>query len=393
MNGKIIGATLLILGTSIGAGMIALPVAAAQINFVSSLGLLFVSWLIMTFGAFALLEATLWFGKGTNLTTIAKHTLGRPGQIATWFIYLFLLYGLLCAYISGISDVVHVILNYIHIYLPQWLEVVVTVALLSFAIYRGIKSVDLLNRGLMSAKFIIYVVIAALVVGKLSPAHFNYIYNGIHLTTLMVVITSFGYAIIIPTLVDYLDRDAKVLHRVVLIGSIIPMLIYALWIAIIQGVIPQQELIAISQQGRTMAELLLAMQKYSGTQWIASLVNVFMSICAFTSFLGVSLSLVDFLADGTKLDKRSNKGKFIYLLAFVPPMLVVIFDPNVFIKALSYAGILCVLLLIILPLLMIIGGRYWKHYSHEYKVWGGKVSLAIGLTLAVILLLSLLFYV
>ena len=80
-----------------------------------------------------------------------------------------------------------------------------------------------------------------------------------------------------------------------------------------------------------------------------------------------SLSLVDFLADGTKLDKRSNKGKFIYLLAFVPPMLVVIFDPNVFIKALSYAGILCVLLLIILPLLMIIGGRYWKHYSHEYN--------------------------
>lgn len=389
MRSRSLGAVLLILGTSIGAGMIALPIAAAQENFISSLGLLFVSWAFMTFGAFALLETTLWFGKDTNIVSMAKATLGRPGQILTWIVYLFLLYSLLCAYVSGISDVIHVLLWHLGLHTPHWLEIVLSVVFLGYVIYRGIKWVDFLNRGFMSVKFVVYLIIGAVTLGKLNMGHLDYSGSSIHLSTLMVMITSFGYAIIIPSLVDYLGRDAHRVRKVVLIGSFIPIVVYAIWIAIIQGVIPRDELIHIANHGRTVVELIAAMQQHTGTLWIANMANVFMSICALTSFLGVSLSLVDFLADGTKIDKRSRKGWLVYALTFIPPMLIVFIDPNIFVTALSYAGIFCVILLIIIPLAMVFCGRYWRRYHHSFRVPGGWLSLVVGLMLAVALVIVL----
>lgn len=385
MQGKSVGAVLLILGTSIGAGMVALPVAAAQESLWASLGLLFASWLVMGFGAFALMEATLWFGKEKNIVSIARATLGLPGQILTWVVYLLLLYSLLCAYLSGISDVIHVVLWSIGLHTPHWLEIIISVLLLGGVIYHGIRSVDFLNRAFMSVKFLIYLVIAVVVTKNINLSHLSYAGSAMNLDTLMVMLTSFGFAIIIPSIVDYLDRDAKRVRRVVLIGSLIPILIYAIWIAVIQGIIPRQILIHIADNGRTVAELIKAMQAYSGTKWIASLANIFMSICSFTSFLGVSLSLVDFLSDGIKIDKRSRMGWLVYVLTFLPPMLIVLIDPNIFVKALSYAGIFCVVLLILLPTAMVITGRYWRKYHHDYRVPGGWISLSLGLILSIVL--------
>ena len=47
MDFKLIGSILLIVGTSIGAGMLALPIATAQLGFGGSLILLFACWIVM----------------------------------------------------------------------------------------------------------------------------------------------------------------------------------------------------------------------------------------------------------------------------------------------------------------------------------------------------------
>jgi tyrosine-specific transport protein len=211
----------------------------------------------------------------------------------------------------------------------------------------------------------------------------------LHLSTIMVMITSFGYAVILPSLVDYVDRDHKKIRNIVLIGSLIPLIIYAAWIAIIQGIIPRDQLLHIAQGGRTVAELLQAMQTSGGATWIVTLANIFMSICAFTSFLGVSLSLVDFLADGVNVNKHSSKGWIVYALAFFPPIIIVLLAPNIFIQALAYAGICCVLLLVVLPALMVLSGRHIKKYHHDFKVPGGILVLAITLLIGVGLIVAL----
>ncbi len=56
LNSKLTGGILLIVGTSIGGGMLALPVSMADIGFTNSLFFLVSCWLIMTVGALLLLE-------------------------------------------------------------------------------------------------------------------------------------------------------------------------------------------------------------------------------------------------------------------------------------------------------------------------------------------------
>ena len=86
--------------------------------------------------------------------------------------------------------------------------------------------------------------------------------------------------------------------------------------------------------------------------------DVFIAICALTSFLGVSVALMDFLADGLGLQRKGWKGLWLFLLTYVPPLCVVILAPQVFTIALTYAGIFSVYILIILPLALYWGGRH-----------------------------------
>jgi len=95
MDFKLLGSILLIVGTSIGAGMLALPIATAQLGFFGSLILLLICWFVMTAGALLLLEVNLWLPQNSNLISMAKATIGPIGQIVAWITYLLLLYYLL----------------------------------------------------------------------------------------------------------------------------------------------------------------------------------------------------------------------------------------------------------------------------------------------------------
>jgi tyrosine-specific transport protein len=99
--------------------------------------------------------------------------------------------------------------------------------------------------------------------------------------------------------------------------------------------------------------------------------------------------MTDFFADGLAINKYSKNGIIVYLLTFLPPILVVVLAPNIFIKGLSYAGICCIILLIALPLAMLLSGRHIKKYQHTYRMPGGWVTIVIGLVIAAALLIGL----
>ena len=98
-----------------------------------------------------------------------------------------------------------------------------------------------------------------------------------------------------------------------------------------------------------------------------------------TAFLGVSLGLFDFLADGLKLQKTGSQGKYTLALTFLPPLAVVLFNPGIYLQALSYAGVCCVILLLLLPAIMSWRGRKTCALAtnESHMVPGGTVSLSI----------------
>jgi tyrosine-specific transport protein len=123
--------------------------------------------------------------------------------------------------------------------------------------------------------------------------------------------------------------------------------------------------------------------------WISGFFGFFTSICMITAFLGVSLGLFDFLADGLKLKKSGNQGKSTLALTFVPPLAVVLINPGIYLQALSYAGVCCVILLLLLPTIMAWQGRKTclLDPSESHMVPGGNPSLGIISLIAVGLLI------
>ena len=74
-------------------------------------------------------------------------------------------------------------------------------------------------------------------------------------------------------------------------------------------------------------------------------------------------------------------------LTFIPPLVIVIFYPQIFILALSYAGIVVILLLVLFPIIMVWSGRYKRKIAEGYRVFGGKYSLVIVSCIAVVILI------
>jgi tyrosine-specific transport protein len=397
MNNKLIGGILLIVGTSIGGGMLALPIATAQLGFINAFIALVLCWAVMTLSALLILEVNLWHPVNSNLITMAKTTLGTFGQIIAWTSYLSLLYALLAAYIAGGSDFLQHLLLTFHITVSTKISALLFTALLSLVVYKGLRSVDYINRGLMFSKLFTFILLALCIFPFISIDYLltlaNPYFTTMILGSITVIMTSFGFAVIVPSLRSYFKNDLLMLRKTILIGSLIPLFCYVIWEIAIMGIIPAQgnpSLTLMYHSGHSASDLMMALSNLLHNRLINLLAKIFTSICLATSFLGVALSLFDFLSDGLKIKKRALNKFVLYVLTFLPPFLIANHYPHIFIIALSYAGVLCALLLILLPAMMAWSGRYIKKSAIGYRLAGGKFLLISLITIALfIIVLSL----
>ncbi|MDF1677179.1 MAG: aromatic amino acid transport family protein [Legionellaceae bacterium] len=372
MISKFIGGVLLIVGTSIGGGMLALPMANAAAGLIpSSIALVF-CWFIMALGAFLILEVNLYVAPGKHMLSMAHETLGVPGLVITWATYLLLLYALLSAYISGGSDVLQGVLMRFHIHLVDWQSTCLFTFGFGLIVYGGIHQVDWTNRVLMFGKLSIYLLLVVFIAPFVKLDYWQQ--SNVHAvpSTLMILITSFGFAIIVPNLREYFNDHLKSLKYVILIGSLIPLICYFAWDAVIMGALPadgEHGLMSLTSNPHPTTSLANQLADAVHNTTIDRFFRTFTSICMLTAFLGVALCLMSFLADGLNLKHRGKQGLLLAIITFLPPLCLVLFFPGAYLSALRYAGVLCVILLIILPALMALFGR--KKFKSPFVVPGG----------------------
>lgn len=386
---RLIGGILLIAGTSIGGGMLALPIANAAGGFLPSTFFLILCWIIMTLGAFLILEANLYLPSGTHMVSMARATLGNSGLLVAWASYLLLLYALLCAYISGGGDLLANLLDSLHIHLKPWQSIPIFTLIFGLIVYQGIHSVDWVNRALMFAKLGTYIVLVVLFAPKIEPMHLQGGQWQAMAGVIMILITSFGYAIIVPNLRVYFNDDLPSLRRVIWIGSCIPLVCYIAWDAVIMGVIPAHGSHGLSElmhTSRPASGLAMTLEHAIHHPFINLLFEFFTNICMLTAFLGVALCLISFLADGFKTSAHGKSGFGLFLLTFMPPLVIVLFFPDAYLHALQYAGMLCVILLLILPAWMVLCGR--SRYHGTYRVIGGKFTPIFVILCSILLLVQ-----
>ena len=353
LNNRLFGGILLVSGTSIGAGMLALPVISSFAGFLPSLALLAICWLFLFITSLLLLDVNLSFKGEINLITMAGKTLGFWGKAVCWVTYLLLLYSLTAAYIAGSSPLFLEALHYATGFsAPRWIGPFPLLILFGLFVYLGTRAVDWVYRLLMFGLILTYVLLVALLPPHIQPNLLKHVDKTAMWVAIPVLITSYGFHIIIPTLTTYLKHDKKRLRLTLFIGSLIPFFVYALWEVLILGVVPlsgEHGLISAYINGQTaVASLSYVLDNAA----ITTIARCFSFFAILTSFLGVSLSLSDFLTDGFHMKRFSLGREFACLLTFIPPLIFVLTYQRGFILALQFAGIFVAILLCILPAVM-----------------------------------------
>lgn len=393
MNSKLIGGILLVVGTTIGAGMLALPVATAQLGFFGSVFLLVACWAIMTASAFLFLEVNLWLPPNSNLISMAGATLGKGGQVVVWIFYLILLYSILCAYIAGGGDLLHYVLGTMGVSLSTNAAAVLFVVLFGTVVYLGMRSVDYVNRGLMFGKMGALVLLIALILpfvtsDNLVSGEFKHITSP---GSIMVAVLAFTSMMIIPSLRTYFNDDVKSLRKVIFLGSLIPLLCYIAWDMAILGVIPlygTPGMLEISHSNSSNSDLIVAIKSLLQKDTITVLAKFFISICMATSFLSISLSLSDFLADGLKVAKKGILGNaVVFGGTFLPPVIGVLVYPDAFRRGLDFAGLSCLVLMLLMPAIMAWSGRYRLSLTNggTQQIGGGRILLVVLMIFATLM--------
>ncbi|NLS12626.1 amino acid permease [Vibrio sp. SM6] len=374
---KLLGSTLIIAGTTIGAGMLALPLASAGIGFSVSLMMMVILWAVMAFTALLMVELHQYAASDATLHTLSEQILGTKGRWIASFAMCFLFYALCAAYIAGGGA-------QFAVRLEQWFDWQLTpqaantlfTLIVATVVAVGTATVDKVNRVLFTLKLLAM----ALVLFFLAPnVTGQYLLNmplgqGLVVAALPVIFTSFGFHGSIPAIVRYLEGDTPALKKAVVIGSAIPLVIYLFWQIVTLGVVSQQTLITQTGLGALIAQLGVATQ----TNGLAQLVGIFADLALITSFLGVSLGLFEFVGDSAKQTRVLNRVPVVTFITFVPPLLFALYFPQGFILALGYAAIALAILAIFLPVAMVIRVRRDdERVDERYRVAGGHASLVI----------------
>ncbi|HBV76094.1 MULTISPECIES: aromatic amino acid transport family protein [Vibrio] len=384
-SSKILGSTLIIAGTTIGAGMLALPIASAGLGFSTSLIIMIGMWALMAYTALLMLELHQHADYDATLHSLAKQFLGDKGKWVATFAMLFLFYALCAAYIAGgggqFNDKLH---NWFAIDVSNGVGTLIFTILIAAIVTFGTSSVDRVNRVLFTCKLIAMAVMLFFLTPNIQAVHLLNmpLEKGLIVAALPVIFTSFGFHGSIPAVVRYLNLDMKALKKVMVFGSLLPLVVYILWQLATLGVVDQSTL---SQAGDVTA-LVGTLSQVIHSSAISQVVSVFADLALITSFLGVSLGLFEFLGDS--LNKNQSKGGRvgIALVTFVPPLCFALFYPQGFIMALGYAAIALAILAILLPVTMVMKSRVQHQDKQAFTVSGGTPALMLTLTAGIVII-------
>jgi tyrosine-specific transport protein len=375
-GGNVFGASLLIAGTAIGGGMLALPVLTANGGFVPAVTFYILCWLFMASTGLLLMEVFLWSQEEINLVSMAKMTLGTSGKVIAWILYLFLFYSLTVAYISGGGDLVDDLFKALGKKdFVLWGGPLLFVLVLAPFVAMGAKAVDRINILLMAGLIFSFLIFVVLGINHIETHLLTRMQWPLILVATPVMFTAFAFQGIVPTITNYLNRNPGKVKKAIVIGSFIPLVAYVIWEALILGVVPLQELeIAKRQNLSAVAPL----KNILHLPWLYRVGEFFAFFTIATSFLGVTLGMLDFLADGLKIKKNLSGRLRLALLIYLPPLAFAMMIPCLFLRALTYAGGLgCALLLGLLPILMVWRGRYHLKLKSTYSLYGGRITLSL----------------
>lgn len=389
MKNKILGSALIIAGTTIGAGMLAMPLTSAGMGFGMTVVLLGGLWALLTYTGLLFMEVYQTAKeKEVGVATLAEQYFGMTGRGLATFSLLVLLYALLAAYITGGGSLLSGILPVMgDEATTSKVGILLFTFILGTFVVIGIKGVDGITRLMFLGKIVafIFVLLMMLPKAKLENLTAVPLDNLLVISAIPIFFTSFGFHVIMGSINSYLDADIRKIRLAVLIGTLIPLSAYLLWQLATHGVLSQSEFVALVKQDPTLNGLVKATAQITGSTILGEAVRLFSALALITSFLGVAMGIFEGVGDLLKRFNLPSNRVVLTPLTFIPPLVFALFYPNGFIAALGYAGLLFAFYGLILPI-----GLAWKarqlHPNLPYRVAGGNLGLVIAFVMGIVII-------
>lgn len=394
MNKKI-GAILIVAGTCIGSGMIALPLVLAKLGLIPSIMLMLFIWFIMYYTSLINLELNLQAGHGLSLGALGRYFSGRTAELIGVISLKLLCYALLAVFIYGGSSILQELLS-TYGFKKYSLESIATwSALVTMGVLMlPLKLIDYINRLLFMCLIgvVIILIIGLSLVIEWSdlPLYSNKATEiSVWAAIIPVVFTSFGFQVIFHTLTNYCHKNVKMLKQAFLWGSLIPAMVYILWTASVLSVVHHDNPLVYAQMAEGKVEIgeliqvLSSIAKWPAVQLLVWLISI---LAIITSIFGVGVGLCDTLKSMLiqKIPRSLLRSVLATILTVVPAYLVVIYVPNAFISVLGFAGMILSIIAILLPAYLFQHINKLKLYYSELKSrWLIYLSILVGMTVIV----------
>jgi tyrosine-specific transport protein len=394
---KTFGATLIVAGTTIGAGMLALPIASHSLGTLPALLWLGGIGALMYYAGLIHLEINLFYGRqSASISTLAGRCFGPLSEIFISFITGVLFYALLAAYGVGGASLCHGILKHaLGIDAPQKILTLGFICSLGLLTASKMKWVDYTNRLLFFIKIGVFAVLIMRLLPFVQEEKLASAIGSLNLAAIAIFCTSFGFHICIQRLLPYLDYNIKALRRAFFWGTVGSLGLYILWTIITLGIIPStgpMSFTTVAEAQNDLGDFMAALNHWTHLPLLSLLSNVFSVLAILTSFLGVGMGLLSFIQE--RVEKRApslpSKGQqgVSVILTYGVPLMFALFYPQGFIVALKYAGIAAAILSVTMPAAVALFQRFSSSSSEEgkFKTPGGipGLGLALGISLTLI---------
>lgn len=219
-------------GTIIGAGIFGIPFVVSQIGFWPG-----VVYLVVLGGAMLLLnllysEVVLQTPGDHQLTGYSQIYLGRKGKLLATLAIFSGAYSALLAYLIKTGEFLDLIFNWSS---PTFFSFLVFI-LVSVALLLGLKSIAFLESLIVTALLFLVLVIAFLGAPYINPANFSGFRPDFFFLPYGVILFAFLGAVAIPEIEEILRYQRHQLKKAIIIGGLIPLLVYLLFVTVVVGV-------------------------------------------------------------------------------------------------------------------------------------------------------------
>ncbi|XP_073032326.1 uncharacterized protein [Primulina eburnea] len=365
-KGSVAGAVALVIGTSIGSGILALPKKTSPAGLLPSSISMMICWAFLFIEALLLVEINVGLlnkkkikvDSGEleviSIRTMAQETLGEWGGALATMTYVFLGYTSVIAYSAKSGEILYHLTNS-----PESVSGVFFTALVTILItVGGSRSTDQVNQCLTTSMIglLIAIEILAVLFGGWSgldgsSGHWEKVPD-----TLPVMIFALVYHDLAPVLCAYLEGDLIRIRASILLGSIIPLLALLVWNAIALG---------LSNQSDQVADPVELLRRWSG---VSLMVDAFSLLAVGTSLIGTLLSFSEFFKEqlnnlnlhspSVQIPEKSDSFFFISnwwkrnrtnftatVLIIAPSLVASTIVPDAFSAATDFAGGYCMTML------------------------------------------------